>query len=432
MSRPPRETPTPSSLVRLDRATTVPIRDAAAAGAVPVTGATTSAASTAGPCMMDLSNVAIDAALRDALRKDLALPPPLMMLPMRLEYRVVDANRRRSRCRTAWHRCSERCRRRTKQDERPGRLRLRANTPTRRERRPTRKWTLDSIAAHLQDATGDLVPLVSRRQLHAARRARRRRTPRPRRSSASTAASGGKAWTAHRRSRQCVSAWQALSREIAPERALYPPAQSGAAAILSISTALGHDDDAARERSCCSRWARGRRVRNWDAARAIDPAAALLGRGLQADGWLADFDAAIEAGMGLRLTDQDGGRAALAADWIIAVGLSQRGWRGATDRPSSRIAIANGEFAFLPQDTATNNAPGQPIALQDAACRPLAPSCGRGRRRKRRAVLAAHAVGGALRRGGRHRRRIGGPRAGKRRPRTTRMPARCYGSSAPR
>ena len=92
---------------------------------------------------------------------------------------------------------------------------------------------------------------------------------------------------------------------------------------------------------------------------AIDPTLRYSFAGLQAGGWLTDFDVALTTGMGLRLTSGPAVANALDATWIIAVGISK------VDGPAAvtsliKDAIANGTFAFLPQDTATNNAPHAP------------------------------------------------------------------------
>lgn len=75
---------------------------------------------------------------------------------------------------------------------------------------------------------------------------------------------------------------------------------------------------------------------------------------LGAGHWLTSFPDAIGAGMGVKLTDPSRVSAALDADWVIAVGI---GDGDATDVVESylRDAIANGNFELLEQDTPTNN-----------------------------------------------------------------------------
>jgi len=87
-------------------------------------------------------------------------------------------------------------------------------------------------------------------------------------------------------------------------------------------------------------------------------------------GWLVDFEAAVAAGMGLRITDPDRVTAAAAARWLVAVGLHP-------DNPKPALrdllldAVANGTFGLLDQDTPTNNSTrARPPAL-DGRTEPL-------------------------------------------------------------
>ena len=80
---------------------------------------------------------------------------------------------------------------------------------------------------------------------------------------------------------------------------------------------------------------------------------------LTAGNWLHDFDIAIKQGMGVRITDASKIKQAKAADWTIAIGLS------GTNGPEELEALFNnriaaGEFEFLQQDTPTNNSSAQP------------------------------------------------------------------------
>ena len=96
---------------------------------------------------------------------------------------------------------------------------------------------------------------------------------------------------------------------------------------------------------------------------------ALGGSGNNEKTWLNSFNEAIKQGMAVKITTK--GKVALAksADWIVAVGLhhlASTDGTGALDTSSSEIEamlkgrIANGEFAFLAQDSNTNNIPNQP------------------------------------------------------------------------
>jgi hypothetical protein len=75
---------------------------------------------------------------------------------------------------------------------------------------------------------------------------------------------------------------------------------------------------------------------------------------LGAGDWLTSFLDAVHAGMGMKLTDPSLVSEALEADWVIAVGIRDG---DATDVVESylRDAIANGNFELLEQDTPTNN-----------------------------------------------------------------------------
>jgi hypothetical protein len=70
--------------------------------------------------------------------------------------------------------------------------------------------------------------------------------------------------------------------------------------------------------------------------------------------WMLDFEAAAQRGMAVRITEADIVDAALEADWIIAVGLHPGDASASLDRLVAD-GIANGTFAFLRQDTPTNN-----------------------------------------------------------------------------
>ncbi|HFQ14984.1 MAG TPA: hypothetical protein ENK41_01405, partial [Rhodobacteraceae bacterium] len=89
---------------------------------------------------------------------------------------------------------------------------------------------------------------------------------------------------------------------------------------------------------------------NAGAAGVISYSPAVLGEA----GWMSDFATALDAGMGMKLTEPKMVDLALAADWLICVGISSE---GQADLDSLlRDAIANGAFEFLRQDSPTNNA----------------------------------------------------------------------------
>ncbi len=80
--------------------------------------------------------------------------------------------------------------------------------------------------------------------------------------------------------------------------------------------------------------------------------------GIEAGGWLADFNVAIANGMGIKITDPKAIETAKRADWIVALGLHSG---SASDEIEDLLKshIANGVFGVLPQDSPTNNSPGQ-------------------------------------------------------------------------
>jgi hypothetical protein len=171
----------------------------------------------------------------------------------------------------------------------------------------------------------------------------------------------GKAWY-DANDAAVVSAWQALVRTIAPARALY---------LLRNRAAVGDPQ-----------WtARVGRIALLPARVAIFAIAqvggtTLLATGspiadvrytpeaLQDAGWLTNFDLAIGKGMGCRVIEPQKVAVALAADWIVAVGLMNG---EAADAFSTLVgdAIANGAFEFLDQDTPTNNNGSTPSNLTD-------------------------------------------------------------------
>ncbi|HEX2339452.1 MAG TPA: hypothetical protein VHI98_03145 [Vicinamibacterales bacterium] len=87
---------------------------------------------------------------------------------------------------------------------------------------------------------------------------------------------------------------------------------------------------------------------------------------LKDGGWLTNFEVALSKGMGCRLTDAHLVTTALAADWIVAVGLT-----GDTEPDAAAAAfaklmsdgIANGAFEFLEPDVPTNNSGDTSSAL---------------------------------------------------------------------
>jgi hypothetical protein len=157
-----------------------------------------------------------------------------------------------------------------------------------------------------------------------------------------------------------VSAWQALVRTVAPSRALH---------LLRNRTAVGDPQWAARvghmallpSRVTIFAVASNRTVTPLVSGSSIDDIR-YTPEALQDPGWLTNFDVAISKGMGCRLTDPQLVSTALAADWIVAVGITND---TAPDALSALMtdAIANGSFEFLDQETPTNNSTGTSSGL---------------------------------------------------------------------
>ena len=92
---------------------------------------------------------------------------------------------------------------------------------------------------------------------------------------------------------------------------------------------------------------------NDDTAGLVSYAPDVLGDGA----WMSDFDAAIDLGMGMKLADDRMVDLALEADWLICAGISDKDGRDDFSRLIQDRRDA-GTFEILGQDTATNNAPG--------------------------------------------------------------------------
>lgn len=159
-----------------------------------------------------------------------------------------------------------------------------------------------------------------------------------------------------------VSAWQTLVRTVAPERAVYLLRTGAATSTPQWAESIGQlvllparvSIFAIAPDGTLTALTSGAPVTN---VRYTPDA-------LQDTGWLTNFDVALSKGMGCRLSDATLVQTALAADWIVAVGLA------ADDAaaPFSTLlgdAIANGAFEFLDQDTPTNNSGSSASGLTD-------------------------------------------------------------------
>ncbi|MFA3919693.1 hypothetical protein [Ruegeria hyattellae] len=72
--------------------------------------------------------------------------------------------------------------------------------------------------------------------------------------------------------------------------------------------------------------------------------------------WVSDFEAAVALGMGVKLRDPSAIKQAFEASWLVCVGLSdESGTETITQWLADRVA--GGGISYLPQDTPTNNTP---------------------------------------------------------------------------
>ena len=179
---------------------------------------------------------------------------------------------------------------------------------------------------------------------------------------------------------EASAAWQTLCQAIRPERALHlirnavpadadPDAVLGRIAALPRKVVLFGEVDGEIEKL-----AEGATIPAGggdDEARVVYAPDAI-----EPGGWLASFNRAVELGMGVCIEDAGAIAKARAADWIIAVGLHS-GDAGDEIEALLRDQVANGAFSVLPQDSPTNNTPAErtpyrafrddPVGFLDAA-----------------------------------------------------------------
>lgn len=148
-----------------------------------------------------------------------------------------------------------------------------------------------------------------------------------------------------------VSAWQTLSRTIAPERAVYL-LRYGAAGNPQWTASLGDITLLPARVTLFAIAPNGTVTALASGAPIAD--VRYTPDALQDGGWLTSFDVALSKGMGCRVSDAQLVEAALAAEWIVAAGLASGDAAAAVSTLLSD-AIANGAFEFLDQDTPTNN-----------------------------------------------------------------------------
>jgi hypothetical protein len=287
----------------------------------------------------------------ETILADLEAPPPLLLLPLRLEYRVVDTD--------VPVRVSGNVRELLRNDpaisidapEHPA-----LGGVERPAHADARSWRLDAATVRFNTqrqiwfrwfpdddfALRGIAPPTEQELAAIAR---------------FDSACAGKPWHAVDDA-SVVSAWTALAREMEPERALHLIRHRGDSGDPNHLDALGKMVLLPEKVALFGLNADGFPTLLGEGT-AIDAELRYSFAALQAGGWLTDFDVALKAGMGLRLTDANAVASALSATWIVAVGISKNDGAAAL---STLIddAVANGTFAFLPQDTPTNNTPGAP------------------------------------------------------------------------
>jgi hypothetical protein len=287
----------------------------------------------------------VDPKLARAIRRDIASPPPLFLLPLRLEYRVVERNvpvRLASNVAALFARSAGvsveargRPRRRGSFELSPARV-----TFTRRREIWFRWYPDEDFSLH------GIAPMSPVEAEALAR---------------FDEARGTKSWY-DLDDPAVISAWQALSREMAPERALHLIRHRDDPGDPNHLEALGRIALLPERVALFTLDAKGT-VSLLAEGGPIDPKLGYSMANVQAGGWHTDFDAALKAGMATRVSDDGAVQRALAAAWIIAVGL-HKGDAAAAVTTLVDDALANGAFSFLRQDTPTNNTPHEPTPYQ--------------------------------------------------------------------
>ena len=294
-----------------------------------------------------ITQISPSARLAAAIAQDVSAPPPLMLLPLRLEYRVVEINAPLTLAGNV--------------------AAILRNTPGVTVPPAPPKPTDDAATSFRLNATA--VTFTTQRQiwfrwypdedftLHGVAPPTKEETQAIKRFDASI---GSKLWFSLD-DPDVVSAWQTLSREMAPERALHLIRHRGDPGDPKFLEKLGKITLLPEKVALFALGTSGPPVLLGE-GKAIDPALRYSLANVQQGGWHTDFNAALDAGMGLRLTG-NAVQTALDASWIIAVGLAKEA--GATAMNTLLAdAVANGAFAFLQQDTPTNNTPNEPTPYQ--------------------------------------------------------------------
>ena len=149
-----------------------------------------------------------------------------------------------------------------------------------------------------------------------------------------------------------VTAWQTFAATVGVYRGVHLVRTGGAFADEDLATASGRIIGLPRHISLFG--LTGTTATLLGEGRPISDDLRYTPAALGAGDWLTDFPAAIGAGMGVKVTEPSRVAAALDARWVIAVGIRDG---DATEVVESylRDAIANGNVELLEQDSPTNN-----------------------------------------------------------------------------
>ncbi len=174
-----------------------------------------------------------------------------------------------------------------------------------------------------------------------------------------------------------ADAWERLVGELGFARALHlqraqgvPPAADWEDRVGRIVGLPGAFELFAIQSGHVQALGTSKRLPSEDAAKALRYAPSALAARLASSandstsaGWITDFARALELGMALKLRGEEKVKIALTADWIICVGVRDRSDSGELERFLTD-AVANGELEFLRQDVPTNSTHGSPAAYE--------------------------------------------------------------------
>ncbi|MCM8530926.1 MAG: hypothetical protein NE330_07185 [Lentisphaeraceae bacterium] len=165
------------------------------------------------------------------------------------------------------------------------------------------------------------------------------------------------------------AAWQALATTVEPERALHLLRNNGKEVENSGDDRIGRITNLPSSvelfgmiGSKLVSLGRGRTIPKNGSNKRSE--VSYFFESLEPGKWMVDFDQAVDLGMGIKITDQEKVDQALDASWIIAVGISNT---KASEEMETLIKdqVANGNLEIVPQDTPTNNSPGSTPFLKD-------------------------------------------------------------------